>query len=78
MDHMIGWVPNQDLREPIIHSRWLAVDRRTQIAVRQRVQQLRWWHRKLVGHSRETTFLGLDSGPAVMRNKLTYNRRDFR
>lgn len=75
---MIGWVPNQDLREPVIDSRGLAVDRRTQVAIRQRVQQLQWWHRKLIGHWRETTLLGLESSPAVMRNQLTYNHWDLR
>ena len=33
-------VANQDLRDPVVHSRRYAVDRRTHVAVRQRFQQL--------------------------------------
>ncbi len=71
MDHVGARVPHHDLAQPFLNPNATSIRIGRHVAVRQSVQQLRIGECKLVRQVRDTTFVGLDQRPGVMRDQAT-------
>ena len=73
MNHVVARVSHQNLSDSFVHVRWYAVNCRTQVAIRERIQKPRWRRTELISYGRHTAFLSLDGGTSVVGDELTHD-----
>lgn len=78
MNYMVGRIASEYLCEPLLHRCRYSVNRRTQVAVGQRVQQLGRRRHEIVCDGRQPALLRLDRSPCVVGHELAHDLRNLR